>query len=518
MFGLHAGWAAWLAGHPRAFLAGIAGASLLMALWYFNPRMEHWDDNAEFIILARSIVQGRWMQLINQPDSPRSDKFPFGFPLLLAGIEWLAPGNLLAMKAFVLALYVLAMPVAYLLLRRYLPALPALAATTLTLLNPLLLSFSYQVMSEVPYLLASLLALLCLERAEEPAEAGRVRALVAGALLAVAATTIRPVGPALFGGAVLWYLVRREYRRGLLVAGIYLGVLLTLHVLGARVFGPFYVQEAMKVDPKLPELGEMGPAKIPERILGNLEAYGLALIPRALVAAAKPPLLNLLVAGICLVGAIRVPSGRMLPFFFLLAYGGFLALWPSSIPQRRYLMPIIPLLLLCFLNGLSTALRFILQWPKRLQAYRASLGAGLFFITAGIMIILYSLTLYRTRAEYNLVYQLGWKSYFEAAAWLKDHSPPDAVVVTRKPFQVHLISQRKTVGFLLSPDPEAVIEDMRRYRATFVVLDSVKLGMRKYLISVINAHREQFELVYSTPTASRPAYIFRVKDWIISSS
>ena len=498
-------WADSLTRYPRVVLLGIACLSLVAAVWAFNPRTDLWDDNAEYIVLARSILQGRWMQFINQPDSPRAERYAFGLPLLLAGIEALAPGNMLAMKVFVLVLFVFAMPVVYLLLRRALPGAFALAATILTLLDPCLLPFSHQVMSEVPYLLASLLALICLERAEEPAEAGRVRYLVAGALLAVAATTIRVIGLSLFAGAALWYLLRKEYRRGLVVAGVYLTVVLGLEVLGIGVIGPSYVQKA---------LHQFRFGHIAERLLSKLS--GFAFIPKAFFPTLQTSSPIVVVAmGMVLIGFLGVALRRMLVPCYLLVYVGLLAAWPSGGPQDRYLVPLTPFLLLCFFSGVSVATGFFLRWPRKLRPYAGPLVKGIVLLTAGVMMIFYLFTLADTKDDYSRLYGRGWESYFEAAEWLRENSPSEAIVAARRPFLLHLASQRKTIrvwfSVWTSSNPGLVLKHLTHYRVTFVVVDSLNDKTRRYLVPTINAHPELFAMVHIT-FAMPPTYVFRIKD------
>ena len=58
-------------------------------------------------------------------DAPRAAKFPVGFPLLLAGVEWVAPDSLVARKVLIAACYVASVVLVFRLASGYLPALPA---------------------------------------------------------------------------------------------------------------------------------------------------------------------------------------------------------------------------------------------------------------------------------------------------------------------------------------------------------------------------------------------------------
>ena len=210
-------------------------------------------------------------------------------------------------------------------------------------------------------------------------------------------------------------------------------------------------------------------------------------------------------------GFIGEAFRRQLAAFYLLAYVGLLTLWPSTIPQPRYLMPITPFLVLCFFDGFLTALRIIRRWTSKLQPYGASLQKGIFLTIVWIMMTMSLLKLYEVRRDLH-DFRAEWKSYFEAVEWIGKQAPPEAIVVARKPFLAHLVSRRKTVGFPFSPESSVVLEHITRYRATFVVVDSLRGETSRYLTPAIGAHWERFEWVYSTPTFPS-TYVYRVREW-----
>ena len=157
----------------------VAAATLLLGIWTFDPKLSLSGDNAEFIALAHSLAQGEGLSHINLPDPRPATKYPFGFPLLLAPLAWVFPGDWVPMKVGVLVLFALGMAVLYQLAQERMGQLPGLAVVALSLVlgksylthgptgvayGPLLLHYAHQVMSEVPYLTFSLLALWLVER------------------------------------------------------------------------------------------------------------------------------------------------------------------------------------------------------------------------------------------------------------------------------------------------------------------------------------------------------------------
>lgn len=516
-----------------AVLAGICLLSLLAALLVFDQQIETWGDNAEYIILARSIVQGRWMQLINRPDSPPSYKFPFGFPLLLAGIESVAPGSMQTMKGLVLCFYVATMPLMYLLMRRYtdpqdealsLGSVPgciissrqALGMTLLCLLNPLLLSFSHQVMTEVPFLFFSVLALLAIERGSDlAARPGRRMFLAALAFLCLG-LWVRTVGLALFAGAFLYYTGKRQFLRACAVAVACLAALTALQALGGGLVGSSYLVKVSQLNPDMPELGAVGLWGLvgPHRLLGNLQKYILegyvstAILPLpsghfvSLFSQKWLSLMNLGVIAMLVAGWWRHCSERPLVPLYSLCYFGLLFFAPARSASPRYVIPVIPFLLLFLMKGLGGCGRLIDKWLRRPSQPRLLLAS---------FACVFSLYLY---VDYSIMaarqdLSPRWKSYFEAAEWLKQHTPRESVIAGSSDHLLYLVSLRRTIGFLKSTNAPNAVAHLTRYKVDFVVVDETFVSMR-YVTPIIGAYPQQFELVYAT-RAVPTTYILRVR-------
>lgn len=508
-----------------AILTGSCLLSLLVAVLAFDRKLDTWGDNAEYIILARSIVQGRWMERINEPDSPPSRKFPFGFPLLLAGVEWLVPGDMLAMKALVLILYVMAMPLVYLLMRRYTESRDAahsadsrrgIVVTLFSLLNPLLLTFSHQVMTEVPYLLVSVLALIAIEGASEGGRKQGGRALLIALTFSAIAVWIRVLGLALFAAAMLSYIVRREFRRGVSVGLGCLVALAVLQALGGGLVGSSYLAKVSQLNPDMPELGGVDLPGLAgsHRFLGNLERYGLGgylsavLLPLpaghffSLLGHTSLRLLSLAVIVVLAAGWWRQYSERPLVPLYCLFYLGFLLLAPARSASPRYLVPVIPFLLLFLMRGFEGLVRRVGGWLGRPRQS---------FILVTAFACLLALYLYD---DYSVIagsreYSPRWKSYFEAAEWLKEHTPQDSVIAGSSDHLLYLVSERRTIRFFKSTDPEQALAHLARYKADFVVVDDTFVTAQ-YVKPAIHAYPGRFEAVHAT-RAAPTTYILRVR-------
>lgn len=506
-------------------------AAAISAGIFFVPQLWWRGDDAEFITLARGIATGRWMRYINMPGEPRSVKFPFGFPLMLAGVERIVPGSLLAMKVFVAVLFALSMPIAYRLAKNVLSHPMALVAVFLTLTNPFLIEFSHHIMSEIPYLLFSLAALLVADRVGQGGDRSRA-ALTA--LLVAAATLIKPVGLTLGVGLILVLVLRGHRLAALAVgSGCLAAVLLT-----AATGGPFapasavrsaeldvsnpefqpYVSRILERAPYEQDMESANVMDLARRAAHNLWGYATVNLPLVLMPFPAPLLERIwtstpgqvawILVTLCSLGVgLLISLRKHRPeAWYAIVYIAAHLLWPSRGmefgPGRRYLVPLIPILLIFLLTGLQSLLRPVGRSSHRTQAFVTGIVV--------VMLLLSYVSTARDVARDQRHYPPSWVGYYQAAAWLKSHSPVDTVVLARKPFDLYLASGRRTAYYPYSPDPGDLIRATERYHATYVIVDNLgRQETSRYLVPAINANRDRFQTAFASSTDPR-TYVFRV--------
>jgi len=192
----------------------VTGLALVIAVVTFDPQLDPEVDSADYIVLGKSLRAGLGMRYIHLPEAPKLHKFPVGFPLLLAGVEWAAPDSLVARKVLVAACYVGAVALFFRLASTYVTPLTAFLVTVLTALNPFVLGMARIVMSEIPYLLCSLVALSILERALDSPDPPPRWAWVGGVLALLFAAQVRTIGWSLLLALVVVLLLRPDVGRG----------------------------------------------------------------------------------------------------------------------------------------------------------------------------------------------------------------------------------------------------------------------------------------------------------------
>jgi len=143
-------------------LLGLLVIAIVLYAWKFDSfQVGIYMDDAEYVVLAKSIASGPSYGLINEPNSVQPTRYPFGWPLLLAPVYSLSGGNFQALK-LVSFLATLANIAIIALLWQWLGLRTAwigLATSAVYALLPLTVSHAGMVMSEAAFLTVVLVCL-----------------------------------------------------------------------------------------------------------------------------------------------------------------------------------------------------------------------------------------------------------------------------------------------------------------------------------------------------------------------
>lgn len=488
------------------FLPALGLCGLLMGILLFDANLSLTGDNAQFINLGRSLAEGYGLSETIEGEPIPHTKYPFGFPLLLAITHILFPDNLIALKSLVVLLYAISIPLTYLLIRRFAPPLRALGTSALCLASPLLLDYSHQVMSEIPFLLCSLLALLLLHRAHngsstkdtKDTKGGKpflFRVSLCSLLLAIiaiiAAYYIRSAGIILIGTGIIFFALHKKWKEvGLIATGCFL-LVLPGQIRNASLGGNDYINQLLSINPYRPEEGMLTFTALIERIIANLEIYGIHIIPHIFL----PSFINtnyfvgLVFSGLILYALIAGITRRNLLVVYLTCYLTLYILWPQVWSDTRFLIPAIPILFYAILTGMEELLQLLARALKK-TASRA--GVVFFFL------FLLGSNIFATHALSQRIGQLppNWGTYFAAAEWIKNNTDPNVKIACRKPYLMNAIASRKATGYAWKT-PDEVIADFEQKSIDIVVIDQI--GFRstpEFLVPAIQAHENRFKILH----------------------
>ena len=472
------------------FLPALGLCGLLMGILLFDANLSLTGDNAQFINLGRSLADGYGLSETIEGEPIPHTKYPFGFPLLLAITHILFPGNLIALKSLVVLFYAISIPLTYLLIRRFASPPMALGVSALCLASPLLLDYSHQVMSEIPFLLFSLIALLLLHRAHK---SDTLSALAPAIIAIIAAYYIRSAGLILIATGILFFALHKKWKEaGLIAIG---SVLLALpyQIRNASLGGTPYIEQLLSINPYRPEEGMLTFTALIERILANLDLYSQLVIPYILLPFSIDTdsfvgvglFFSALILYALIVGLIK----RHLLIVYLTCYLGLYILWPDTWSDTRFLVPAIPILFYAILTSMDELLRLLARALKK-TASRA--GTVLFFL------FLLGSNIYETNYLAERIGWLppNWDTYFAAAEWIKDNTDPDVKIACRKPYLMNAIANRKATGYAWKT-PDEVIAEFEQKNIDIVVIDQIGYqSTSEFLIPAIQTHENRFKIIH----------------------
>lgn len=495
----------------RAFLPGLALLAILFAWITFDARLSLIGDNAEFITLGRSIAQGHGLTYINTVEALPATKYPFGFPLVLAVIHLIFPFSLPAMKIFVAATFILSIPTIYVVVARLISPGYALASAGFTLISIYALNFGSIVLSEVPYMLLSLVAIWRVHLASEKDD---LRSHGLAILSLMAAYYVRSIGISLVAATVV-YLFLKEKRKW---AGIYaiVCVLLALpwQIRTQLAGGPSYVRTwLLSADPYTLQ-GTLGFSGLLNRIAQNLYLYATKELPRVFwpshydLQYAGGPLDAGWVSGVLgmalalgvLVFVVRGLRDRQLLALYLLFYAGVCMLWPEVWASVRLLIPVIPLLVPGVLHSLGSLVTR-LAGGNRWSGVIALVFAGLYAFSNGSAIA--------RHVDYVTRQPPAFENYLAAGDWIKRNTPEDAVICCRKAYLMFVASNRRTTSYLFTNDHTSLLQDLEEKQVDHVVVDHLSSSTGRYLVPAINANRGRFESLHIVPKPD--TYVLKFK-------
>ncbi len=502
---------------PSRIWAGLAMALFVVAaLAALTHALRPQHDSGIYVTLATSLATGHGYHDLWLTGDPVHTKYPPVFPLMLAAVLAVAGTSIVLLKLAVVATSAAALFVLHRLFAELYGEPVALYAVLLTASLHSMLFFAHSVMTEMPYLLLSLLTLLAARRCAHSPSPGWL--WLTAALISVTYLT-RLVGLALIPAVMVYVVVdgsgtaRARWRRALL-----LGLLASCAA--AVWFARSAVVSGGSVSPYAAEfrLGELTApgtlagslAELAARVGANLLQYGIHL-GRAILHWAPPvTIAMLLAAAVSLVGFLRCAvRRRTIVEYYVVSYLAILIVYPVNHPQR-YLVPVLPFMLFYFVTGASWMVARLLAgvWtPARLRHGWGAAAAGV--ITAVLVVTngagaIARDVIWPDGERYHL--SPGEHAYRDAALWARDHTPDGSVFLWAKASLRYVESGRKMVALSPRRMRGDLLPVLLAHKVDYVVLDTFSALSARTVGQVVARHPAHFQLVHTT-AASR---VYRV--------
>jgi 4-amino-4-deoxy-L-arabinose transferase-like glycosyltransferase len=483
----------------------------------------HFQDDATYVVLAKSLLYSDRYGLINGPGGVEPTHYPIGFPLLLAPIIYVLPHNLDALRVIALLTTLLNTALLFWAWRSFSRLRSywwALAIVVLYALSPLIVDHTRMVMSEPPFLACCLVAFVLAEQLVNRRQVFGWHLWMSIAL--VLAFLIRTVGITLLF-TVLAYLLWRNGRTFwkslvliLVLMTLIVGAILWLTPATFRDLVPtgYVSQIASSASSEANLIETVSPQD-------RLTWYGGVLLRQVLLPlggglteknllnsiglAPQPFVSGLLLTALVFVGFVTwmyqegISSFNLFPAVYL----GVIYFWEWE--GIRFLYPIEPQLQMAFLIAIEAVLVGLAGRWRTLNASRLPRA-----VFVAVVVVLVLGNLYKSARIESSLMHVG--DVYARTAWLKANTLPTDLVMTEEPIVDYVNGERRTVPFRDKyASASEFAQDLREKQTQYVLLAPglwwqarYKPGYSEHLqlvIPLVNelAAAHQLELVYSEP-------------------
>ncbi|MCB0190912.1 MAG: glycosyltransferase family 39 protein [Anaerolineae bacterium] len=497
-----------------------------------NPDLYLWGDNARFIIMAKSIALGEGFKEVHYLNNPNAT-YPIPmFPMMIAPVIYFFGYNLWLMKALVIAVGIGTVCFSYLYFRESLDETFAVLTTLLIAVSPQIVSFSHQVMSELPYLFFLLLSFIFIRKYAFEQHWLTKTGLIAA--LAIAATCLtRTIGVVILLAAIPYFVLdtpshwlqsfKKIFLLGVITTVVWL--LLNYSLLNNLTYTSDFMEGASNSSAS----SSLSLDNFKASVLDNYNAYMAIFSETILYLTFSIP--SRIITAMCFltVGYGFLYSSfkkRSILEYYIFLYVAILLLYkPNSMNlgnYQRYLVPLIPFILYYFVQGLQQICIRISDFTNQTLDYSHTNNSQTAIksafkvarqVTIGILcaIILLNLastvqaSVLKTQPEmfdYS-IYNNGMNPYRYMALWTKENTSSESIIMARNTYLYHFWSTR-----LMSRYPyvdsqvsqEQLFQAVYEAQADYVVLDTLTdmapSASDRSFMEFVQQNPDAFELVY----------------------
>jgi hypothetical protein len=477
-------------------LIGIGISALAYYVWLIFQDIYIAKDGALYLTLARSLASGEGYVDSFLPEPLPHTFVPPGYPFLLSLIIRAVGFNILYLRAANVIFAATSLAILVKILGRYMKTRELIVVFSLFAFNTVFVSLVNSIDSDMPYLLFLFLSLLIFETGGRELP---VNKFLIGAAAIIAAFYMRMVGLALYCSALIYLLIRHKRREFfmLIILGIFILPWCGIVLSGFQGYHKVFLMQ----DVHLSSGGLIQIADMPIRVLTNMKYYSGKIVadlvfgPFSDMVTFGNPLfpikicLSLLFSALFFAGFIR-SAQKKIGFInlYVAVYISGLMLW--SYHSTRFLIPVYPFLLGYMIDAFRS---------PRIKYIKLPLVSIL--LCSVIMANLGTVKNFMEKRE------SPERSAFEIYDWLKNNTPPGAIIMSSEPASIYLYSQRKAASWYMTRDADDFFDRVKKNKVDYILVDRkpiVLIRGRKinkfddYFKAVIEKYPGCFELVHQS--------------------
>ena len=491
--------------------------AIILAFVFFNNYNQIFDkkvslggDNAGYYILGNSIASGQGYKNIHLKEKTEHNHFPPGYPLIIATATKIYSTDISYIKKVNGLFLLLSIGLLFLLFHKLTGNyhIPFIASLFL-LYNFNLLSYSTIMMSEIPFLFFSTLSLLLFTKVDFNLPIKKNWLFFIFLIIISFTYYIRSTGLALVAAVSLYLIIKQNWKYLMLLITGFVLFILPWYLRSKSLGGNSYISQLFLKNPYQSELGNMGFLDWFNRIWINFERYVCREIPSGIfdfiyITDYKETIgvwgwvIGLGVLALIFYGLLNLKKYTPFILYYIIANFGLLLLWPDVWVGTRFMLHLIPLLTLLFINGFASAL---LLFNHRILKNENQLIILIPLVVFGLLTVNFygkeTISQFRKVARAN--YPKNYQDYFELAKYVKNNTVDTTVVCCRKGQLFYLFSNRYVTGFKKTLDIEEQLEYLKSKITNYVVFDQLKYGdTDKYLYPLIKRYPSKLSVIKKT--------------------
>lgn len=456
----------------------------------FDSKLDINGDNASYIKLAENISNSLGYSNVGVNGIEPASHFPPGYSAILSVFMFLGIHSLIFFKIlnglFLLTSLILLYYVTSKMMKN---KVLALVIAILTIFSPKLINFANMAMSEMSYLFCITVAIFALSKYADKEKTAFLRSpyFYIAIVAAAASYYIRTVGMSIIFALLVFYAFRREWKQMLVSAGGIILLLMpwairnSLYGIESRYFGTIMTVNAWRPEQgSISTVGEMVQKMITNFDETVIKGFNELLFPFVSFVYKEPSsiilwLIGLLVLAIVLWGAWNMKKLRYLFLAFFAANIGLFMLWHGG-NECRYVVPITPIIFICFWSGV-----YCLLGKIKLHKQNSESKIPYLFL---IMLVPMMSPIYDYRQISKTPYLPQFKNYFKVAKAIQEKPIlNNKVICCRKPELLSYYAKNVyAVNYSFTLNKEELIRDLIKKQVDYVVLDNLGYSSTIYYL------------------------------------
>ncbi len=519
---------------PYISISLVCGIFFLIGLLSLNQMSVYTPDSARYLIWANSLAKAEGFKDATTPEPTRYVVHAPLYPILLAPGAFFFPNSVVAAKVTTLLIGCFAIVFFYWWLKQKVGEIYALAGSILLAFNPLMVLYSTQILSDIPFAVCLILFFFLVEKVFVEQVEWKTEAVFIAVL--VAAASLRDVGLTLLLTATAYLVWKKQYRRAVRIFLISLVFYLLwfirneVIVAGAEnpperntqtLFMHLYTSSQASL---LEELGQ--------RLWSNLNVYKnlvgkLLLMPdfssqSYMVISTANPLVAFLLTilpvekyiliaatiGFSAIGIWRVKGSTLFSCMVIFLMWYFIPILLYPVNDIRFLFPLAVILMYLSVVGVDV---FIDRW-RASEKYRVIRNTTFVFL---VLLVLPNMVWLQSYVWNNWQYAQSPETFYEklreekkppemfikplhlAATWIVQHSDSSAVILSRWKELAIWLQGRKLVESNPRLMRDLFYYQLRDYGVKYIVAVRWRAPIQEYETLFVQSDRFVFIPVYT---------------------